>query len=119
MILDGQTIGAILGFLGIVVTAICGVFVATRTNRTEKQDTARAALEQTKDEVLEARLTLKDETIAALKADKEELEADLAKAKKELDDCRRFSNIRIEELEAEIDRLELELPKSKGPDSGR
>ena len=117
---DGQTLAAILGFLGIVVTGVSGAWVATRTNRTEKEDTARATLEKTRDEAHEALLLLRDETIKALREDKTELEGDLAKsqaetakAQGEVDECRRFSGIRIEELEATNDRLELGLVQLK------
>lgn len=64
---DGTTIGALLGFLGLVVTALGGVYVATRTNQVEKENTAQKALEETRDEAYEARIALRDEQIAHFK----------------------------------------------------
>lgn len=63
---DGTTIGAFFGFLGLVVTALAGVYVATRTNQTEKESTALKTLEETRDEAYQARLTLRDEKIVLL-----------------------------------------------------
>lgn len=64
---DGTTIGALLGFLGLVVTALGGVYVATRTNQVEKENTAQKALEETRDEAYEARIALRDEQISHFK----------------------------------------------------
>lgn len=64
--LDGTTIGALFGFLGLVVTALSGVYVATRTNASEKESTAQRALEETRDEVVDERFKLRDERIEFL-----------------------------------------------------
>ena len=73
--LDGTTIGALFGFLGLVVTALSGVYVATRTNKTEKESTAQKALEETRDEAIEARIALRDDRIAFLEKRLEEEQA--------------------------------------------
>lgn len=78
---DGTTLGALLGFLGLVVTALSGVYVATRTNQTEKESSAQKALEETRDEAYEARITLRDEQIAHLRLQ-------LADALAALDKCK-------------------------------
>lgn len=93
MIFDGATIGALLGFLGLVVTAFSGVYIATRTNNTEKEGSAKLALEETRDEAISARLTLRDEQIAQLRID--------------LNNCKIENKIRIEELEIDNDRLRI------------
>lgn len=64
--MDGTTIGALLGFLGLVVTSLSGIYVATRTNSSEKESTAQRTLEETRDEVVDERFKLKDERIAFL-----------------------------------------------------
>lgn len=64
--LDGTTVGALLGFLGLVVTALSGVYVATRTSSSEKESAAQRMLEDTRDEATEARFALRDERIAFL-----------------------------------------------------
>lgn len=94
MNLDGTTIGAFFGFLGLVVTAISGVYVATRTNQTEKESSALKALEETRDEAYQARITLRDEQIEQLRSD--------------LNDCRMENRLRIEELESENDRMRVD-----------
>lgn len=96
MALDGATISAFFGFLGIAVTAIAGIFVATRTNQVEKQNSAKLALEQVRDEAHEARLTLRDEQLAECERGKIVL------------------NLRVEELESENDQLRVENHRLKG-----
>lgn len=98
--LDVQTLAAILGFLGLVVTTLGGVYVATRNRETEKEDSAQKALEATRDEAYEQRLTLRDETIASLEKRLEQLKID--------------KNLEIEELEAELDSKILEIKQLKG-----
>lgn len=103
MELDGTVIGSIMGFLGLVVTGLCGVWVASKTNRVEKESSARAALEQSKDEVHEARIILRDEQIANLR---EQLEKATIRCKE-----------KIEELEDENNKLQkalIELSKGTG-----
>ena len=87
-------LASILGFLGIVVTTLGGVYVATRNRETEKEDSALKTLENTRDEIYEARLTLKDEINANLQ--------------KELARCQLEHKLEVEELEAEITSLHLE-----------
>lgn len=96
MDLDGSVLGAIFGFLGLVVSTIGGVFIATRTNKTEKETAAIAAIEQTKVDAYEQRIKLRDEQIADLKSDIVVLK------------------LEIEERESENDKLSLEVQKLKG-----
>lgn len=119
--MDGQTLGAILGFIGVVVTAVLGFYAATRGNKNEKEDAAKNALDATKDEAYEARILLRDEQIADLKEDKAELEREKEKlrvAVKEREalnaELMRNCATRVEELEAENDKLALELRKVEG-----
>lgn len=100
MNLDGTTITAVLGFFGLIVTTVAGVYIATRTNKAEKESSAQKALEETRDEVYEGRIKLRDEIVAQLRSD--------------LADCRMLSKLRIEELESENDALHLENRKLKG-----
>ena len=93
--IDGTTLGAIMGFLGLVVTSAGGVYVATRTNSSEKENSALKALEETRDEATEARITLRDEQILRLQ--------------EQLADCKAENRLKIEELENEIDRLHSEI----------
>lgn len=64
--MDGTTIGALLGFLGLVVTSLSGIYVATRTNSAEKESTAQRTLEATRDEVVDNRFKLYEERIEFL-----------------------------------------------------
>lgn len=121
MNLDTDTIVALIGFLGLVVTTIGGVYVATKTNRSEKENTAEATLEQTKDAAYEARLAakdgqieLRDDQIVDLKEDRRELEEELAKVRQDLIDCQANSRTTIAELEAENDQLGIENRRLKG-----
>lgn len=105
MALDGTTFAAIGGFLGTLCATVGGVFVATRTNRSEKASTALKTLEDTKDEVVEARMKLKDDQIS-----------DIAR---QLSDCKIDNKLRIEELESEIDKKNLQIEKLKESNGNR
>lgn len=90
MNLDGTAIGAVFTFLGIVVTATAGVYLGTRTNKSEKEATALAAIEA-KQADLDAKaeainlglLRLRDEEIAILKRRLHECQNRLGDVRKE------------------------------------
>lgn len=92
--LDGSTIGAFLGFLGIVSSTIGGVYVATRNSRSEKASVALQTLNDARDKNVDERLANKDERIAYLE--------------KDLVDCRLEKRLREEELEGDLDRARTE-----------
>lgn len=84
MVVDNSAIGPVLSFLGLLVTALSGVWIATKTNRSEKKSAAQAALEakeqklQEKQEEIDAnRFKLKDEEIDFWKTRFYECRADL------------------------------------------
>ncbi len=89
MNLDGTTIGALLGFFGLIVTAISGVYIAGRANKTEKASTAMKALEDTRDEAYAARLTLRDEQIAKLRLDLSERKSSIEGLREEIRQLKR------------------------------
>lgn len=95
--LDGSSIGAFLGFLGIVCTTLGGVYVATRNNRSEKASVALQTLEASRDKTQAKQLQQRDERITYLE--------------KDLADCRIEKRLREEELENDIDRLHIEIDK--------
>jgi septal ring factor EnvC (AmiA/AmiB activator) len=121
MNLDTDTIVALIGLLGVVLTTLGGVYIATKTNKSEKEDSAEVALQKTRDEAyvqqLEAKddqIELRDDRIAALREDLVEAEQDNAKLRAALEDCQTNSRARIAELEHENDQLGLENRRLKG-----
>ncbi len=84
MTLDATTLGAFLGFFGLIVTTIAGVFVATKTNKAEKAGSSLKALEDTRDEVYEGRLLLRDEQISLLRLDLQDCRAEIEKLRVEI-----------------------------------
>lgn len=84
---------AVFSFLGVVVTAIAGIFAAIITNRKEKRQTSETTMERT----LRERLTLRDEQLADIKADLSEELDENEKLRMEILRLRALA----EELEAE------------------
>lgn len=95
--LDGSTIGAFLGFLGIVSSTIGGVYIATSNRKSEKASVAQETLNTTKNEVYESRLREKDERIGYLE--------------KRLADCEQDARLDAEEYESEIDKLNRRIAR--------
>lgn len=85
---------AVFSFLGVVVTALAGVFVSIITNRKEKRQTSETTMERT----LRERLTLRDEQL-------EDIKSDLAE-ELEVNEVLRLQNANLKEA---VERLEEAL----------
>lgn len=88
---------AFLGLLGVVATAITGIVVAKITNRSEKEQSSETAMERT----LRERIILRDEQL-------KDKDLDILELK-----------VKVEELEAENDRLLLGQRENRAEEKER